>query len=66
MSIYDDVKERYDKACKLLNIDPKIRSYARRTRKTTEVNCPVEMDDGSIKLFKGFRVQQRSGRYHFI
>ena len=57
MSIYENNQKRYDEACKKLGIDPNISSLLRRTRRTVEVNCPVEMDDGSIKLFKGFRVQ---------
>ena len=57
MSIYENNQKRYDKACELLDVDPNIHKLLRRTRRQQEVNCPVKMDDGSLKLFKGFRVQ---------
>jgi len=57
MSIYDNVKKNYDNVCKLMDVDKNIATLLRRTRRTVEVNCPVEMDDGTWQLFKGFRVQ---------
>ena len=57
MNIYENNQKRYDKACELLGVDKNIHALLRRTRRQIEVNCPVKMDDGSLKLFKGFRVQ---------
>jgi glutamate dehydrogenase len=57
MSIYSDNQKRYDDACKLMDWDSDFHSLLRRTRRVVQVNCPVKMDNGSIKLFKGFRVQ---------
>lgn len=57
MNIYENNQKRYDKACELLGVDANIQTLLRRTRRQIEVNCPVRMDDGSIKLFTGFRVQ---------
>jgi len=57
MNIYENNQKRYDKACKLLGVDGNVHTLLRRTRRQIEVNCPVKMDDGSLKLFKGFRVQ---------
>jgi len=57
MNIYENNQKRYDKACELLGVDANIHALLRRTRRQIEVNCPVKMDDGSLKLFKGFRVQ---------
>lgn len=57
MNIYENNQKRYDKACELLGVDANTRTLLRRTKRQIEVNCPVKMDDGSLKLFKGFRVQ---------
>ncbi len=57
MNIYENNQKRYDKACELLGVDANTRTLLRRTKRQVEVNCPVKMDDGTLKLFKGFRVQ---------
>jgi glutamate dehydrogenase (NAD(P)+) len=57
MNIYEINQKRYDKACKLLGVDENIHTLFRDTRRTFEVDCPIEMDDGKIKVFTGYRVQ---------
>jgi glutamate dehydrogenase (NAD(P)+) len=57
MSIYANNQKRYDKACTMMGLDANIHDLLRCTRRVVQVNCPVKMDDGSIQLFKGFRVQ---------
>jgi len=57
MSIYENNQKRYDEACKLLGLDGNIHKLLRSARRVIQVNCPVKMDDGSVELFKGFRVQ---------
>jgi glutamate dehydrogenase (NAD(P)+) len=57
MSIFSNNQKRYDEACKIMGLDDNIHSLLRSARRVVQVNCPVKMDDGSIQLFEGFRVQ---------
>ncbi|HCF99504.1 MAG TPA: glutamate dehydrogenase, partial [Chloroflexi bacterium] len=53
---------QFDKAAEYLNIDPSIRAILRDVQRVLTVNFPVHMDDGSIKLFTGYRVQHNLHR----
>jgi glutamate dehydrogenase (NAD(P)+) len=60
MSIFKNNLERYDKACKLLNVDPNIQALLKEPANEYGVKVPILMDDGTLKVFKGFRVQHTS------
>ncbi|MFH1829600.1 MAG: Glu/Leu/Phe/Val dehydrogenase, partial [Pseudomonadota bacterium] len=51
-----------DKAAKILNLDPAIHAILREPERELHVSLPVRMDDGSVRVFKGFRVQYNSTR----
>lgn len=51
-----------DKAVKKLNLDPQIHLFLREPMRELWVSIPVKMDDGSTKMFKGFRVQHNDAR----
>ena len=42
-------------AAKILNLDKNIYEILKQPQLILEVNIPVKMDDGKIKIFKGFR-----------
>jgi len=60
VSIYDNVTKQFNKAADLMGLDPDIRSILSNTTNEIVVNFPVVMDDGSIKVFTGYRVQHNS------
>lgn len=55
-------QRQFDIAADYLNIDPNIREILRDVQRVLTVNFPVHMDDGSIRLFTGFRVQHNLHR----
>jgi len=71
-SIYENVAKRFNKAADLVGLDPDVRKILRETMNEITVNFPVKMDDGSIEMFTGYRVQHNNAlgpfkgglRYH--
>jgi len=55
-------QEQFDKAAERLNLDPGLRQVLREPRRELHVHFPVKMDDGSVRVFQGFRVQHNLGR----
>lgn len=51
-----------DAAAKIMNLDEDIHAILREPKKEFHVSIPVRMDDGKIKVFKGFRVQYNDAR----
>ena len=63
MSTCENVTTQFDKAIsKMLNVPIGIREVILAPEREITVNFPVIMDDGNIKIFKGFRVQHNSSR----
>jgi glutamate dehydrogenase (NAD(P)+) len=64
--------EQFDIAADVLGLDDDMRKILRHCQRELTVNFPVEMDDGSVEVFTGYRVQHNSGpgptkggiRYH--
>lgn len=50
-------QQQLDAAAHRLNLDPGIHAILREPKRVLEVNFPVKMDDGSVKVFRGFRSQ---------
>jgi len=61
-SVWEMTLKNLDKACDFLGLDDGIRSYLREPRRVLEVSIPVIMDNGSVKIFKGYRVQHNTNR----
>ncbi|MEM4588964.1 MAG: Glu/Leu/Phe/Val dehydrogenase [Thermoplasmata archaeon] len=55
-------QEQLDKAAKVMNLEPGVHAILREPMRILEVTIPVKMDDGTIKVFKGFRVQYNDAR----
>lgn len=49
--------ERFNTAADLLGLEPGVRDVLREPDRELTVSIPVVMDDGRIRLFKGYRVQ---------
>jgi glutamate dehydrogenase (NAD(P)+) len=55
-------QHQFDLAAERLGLDPALRRTLRETRRELTVHFPVKMDDGSVQVFTGYRVQHNLGR----
>ncbi|MGC8875135.1 MAG: Glu/Leu/Phe/Val family dehydrogenase, partial [Chloroflexia bacterium] len=55
-------QRQFDEAAELLGLDPATRALLREPMREFHVTFPVRMDDGSVRVFKGFRVQYNDAR----
>jgi glutamate dehydrogenase (NAD(P)+) len=53
---------QFDLAAERLNLDRGLRRVLREPRRELTVHFPVKMDDGSVQVFTGYRVQHNLGR----
>lgn len=53
---------QFDIAAERCGLDPGLREVLRRPRRALSLSLPVKMDDGSIHVFEGFRVQHSNAR----
>ena len=54
--------EQFDRAADILGLDAGLRETLRRPKRQLIVSIPVRMDDGSIRVFEGYRVQHNIAR----
>ncbi len=55
-------QQQLDDAAAVLNLEPGIHALLREPLREMHVTIPVKMDDGTVKVFKGFRVQYNDAR----
>ena len=55
-------QQQFDLAADRLNLDPGLRRVLREPRRELTVHFPVQMDDGTVQVFTGYRVQHNLGR----
>ncbi|MEO6350544.1 MAG: Glu/Leu/Phe/Val dehydrogenase [Candidatus Limnocylindrales bacterium] len=55
-------QQQFDIAADKLNLDPGLRQVLREPRRELHVSFPVKMDDGTVRVFSGYRVQHNLGR----
>ena len=60
MEIYEVVKHQINNAAEAMGLSDKIRTIISEPMRTMEVSIPVEMDDGNVKVFKGYRCQHNN------
>jgi glutamate dehydrogenase (NAD(P)+) len=56
-SIFNAMLEEFDVAARLLGLDPGIWKVLTHPKRQITVSCPVQMDNGEIEVFTGYRVQ---------
>lgn len=56
-NVFEMAQAQVKNACDKLGMEPQVYELLKEPRRVIEVNIPVKMDDGSIKVFKGFRSQ---------
>jgi glutamate dehydrogenase/leucine dehydrogenase len=53
---------QFDAAADKLKLGPGFRDVLRSPRRALSLSLPIKMDDGSIRVFQGFRVQHNNAR----
>lgn len=59
---FEAMSERFDRAAKLLGLDPDLYAVMRVPSREIKVYIPVRMDSGHIEVFEGYRVQHNFAR----
>jgi glutamate dehydrogenase (NAD(P)+) len=54
---FENAQKQLDDCAKILKLDAGTHAFLRQPMREFHVSIPVRMDDGSIKVFQGFRVQ---------
>ena len=61
-SAWNSALSQLDDAAKQLNLDPGIHEVLRNPRRALEVSVPTRMDDGTVRVFRGYRVHHNTSR----
>jgi glutamate dehydrogenase (NAD(P)+) len=56
-SIFNAMLQEFDGAARLLGLDPGIWKILTSPKRQITVSCPIQMDNGEIEVFTGYRVQ---------
>src|SRR5687767_7914984 len=56
-NIFNAMLQEFDGAARLLGLDPGIWKILTHPKRQITVSCPIQMDDGEIEVFTGYRVQ---------
>lgn len=59
---FEIAQRQLDMAAQILRLDPGVHALLREPMRELHVTIPVRMDDGTVKVFKGFRVQYNDAR----
>ena len=52
-----NAQRQFDQAAAMLELPPSLRAVLREVRRQLVVRFPVKMDDGTLRMFEGYRVQ---------
>ncbi len=53
----ENVQRILKEACEVLNVEEDLYEILKEPERTIEINIPVKMDNGKVKVFKGYRAQ---------
>src|ERR671911_67928 len=56
-TIFSAMLQEFDGAARILNLEPGIWKILTHPKRQITVSCPVQMDNGEIEVFTGYRVQ---------
>ena len=56
-SIFNAMLQEFDGAARLLGLDPGVWKILTHPKRQITVSCPIQMDNGEIEVFTGYRVQ---------
>ena len=55
-------QRQLDEAAEILGLDPASHALLREPMRELTVNIPLRMDDGSVRVYRGYRVQYNDAR----
>ncbi len=59
---FEMAQAQFDKAADVLGLDDSVRALLRNPMREYQFSIPVRMDDGTVQVFRGFRVQHNDSR----
>ncbi len=59
---FHSAQKQFDQAAEILELDQATRDLLRTPMREFHFSIPIRMDDGNMKIFKGFRVQHNDAR----
>ena len=62
INAFEMAQKQFDHVAELLNLDPEIAEVLRWPAREYSFRIPIRMDDGSLRVFQGFRVQHSDAR----
>ncbi len=62
INAFEMAQRQFDHVAELLKLDPQVREILRWPLREFSFRIPVRMDDGTIRMFQGFRVQHNDAR----
>ncbi|MQY58571.1 MAG: glutamate dehydrogenase, partial [Clostridia bacterium] len=65
LSLFKIAQAQLDEVAHILNLKPSIHAILREPKKEVHISIPVRMDNGEVKIFRGFRVQHNDARGPF-
>ena len=57
VSTFESAMKQFDDAARLLHLDKGLLEVVKRPRRSILLEIPVTMDDGTLRIFKAYRVQ---------
>lgn len=59
---FETAQKQIDECARILKLDPDVTDILKSPMRELHVSLPVRMDNGSVKVFKGFRVQYNNAK----
>ncbi len=59
---FEMAQRQFNHVAELLNLDPQVAEFLRWPMREYHFRIPVRMDDGTLRVFEGFRVQHNDAR----
>ncbi|MEM2885072.1 MAG: Glu/Leu/Phe/Val dehydrogenase, partial [Thermoproteota archaeon] len=60
--LYDSILKQLEITAGMLKLDPDLHEILKQPKRALTVSVPIRMDDGSVKVFTGYRVQHNDAR----
>ena len=59
---FETVRKQVDKCARIMKLDPDVTDVLKNPMRELHVSLPVRMDNGTVKLFHGYRVQYNDAK----
>ncbi|MCX5997417.1 MAG: Glu/Leu/Phe/Val dehydrogenase [Chloroflexi bacterium] len=59
---FETVRKQVDKCARIMKLDPDVTDVLKNPMRELHVSLPVRMDNGSVKVFHGYRVQYNDAK----